>query len=86
MVEYYGLDPSDISFQQDNDPKHTHKKVKEWTIRWPVQSPGVILLSIFRDGSKGGLINMKTLLMEFMHYGKGLRKSGRGFQLRSVRN
>ena len=28
-LEYYGLHSSDIIFQQNNDPKHTCKKVKE---------------------------------------------------------
>ena len=28
-LEYHGLDPLDIIFQQDNDPKHISKKVKE---------------------------------------------------------
>ena len=45
-IRFYGLNPSDVIFQQDNDPKDTCKKVKEWldvqefrTMVWPAQSP-----------------------------------------------
>ena len=45
-IQYHGLNPSNIIFQQDNDPKHICKKFKEWlkeqefrTIVWPAQSP-----------------------------------------------
>ena len=29
-LQYYGLNPSNIIFYQDNNPKYTCKKVKEW--------------------------------------------------------
>ena len=44
-LEYYGLNPPDIIFQQDNDPKHICRLVKNWleeqefrTMVWPAQS------------------------------------------------
>ena len=42
----YGFTPEDIIFQQNNDPKHTSRKAKEWlrehgfeVMVWPAQSP-----------------------------------------------
>ena len=45
-IQHYNLDPSNMIFQHDNDPKHTSKMVKEWLksqpfqlLQWPPQSP-----------------------------------------------
>ncbi len=45
-MEFYELDPEEVIFQHDNDPKHKSKSVQEWltnqefgVLPWPAQSP-----------------------------------------------
>jgi len=45
-MEYYGMERSEIIFQQDNDPKHKSRLATQWfeenemtVLEWPAQSP-----------------------------------------------
>jgi hypothetical protein len=45
-LEFYGYSNNEIVFQQDNDPKHTSRRARNWfeeneieLLDWPPQSP-----------------------------------------------
>jgi hypothetical protein len=66
-LKHYGLNPPNITFRQDNDPKNTFKKVKKWlgeqdfkTMVCPAQSTDLSPLNISGVIWKKGLQSIKT--------------------------
>jgi hypothetical protein len=91
--QYCGLNHSPISFEEDNDPKHTCRKVKEWlgeqdfeTMVWPAQSPNLNLIEHLWSDLKRRLAEQEPTSNGIHELWKEFRWSGRGYQCRSVRS
>ena len=66
-IRHYNLVPSNVVFQQDNDPKHISKRVQEWLklqafqlLQWPTQSRDLNPMKHFWALLKRCLIEFST--------------------------
>ena len=80
-INYYNLDPKEIIFQHDNDPKHTSHLAKQTTqglgikvMDWPSQSPDLNPIEHLWDHLSRSLKDRKVTITSRDHLWEVLEK------------
>ena len=79
-LEYYGFNAPDIIFQQDDNPKHIHRMVKEWLEVHEFKARPQSYPNISGAGSRAGLQSIKIPQIGLLNYRRGFKQSGIGCQ------
>ena len=76
ILEFDGLDKSDLIFQEENDPKCTSQKASKWlkqnninVLKQHAQSPDLNPIEICGNNSCGSSMNTWSLLLVCMSFG-----------------